>query len=130
MSFKQACEHLLSAVCCALLQEESAISKWCAFDLFLSQDFARTWKNLTAESGGRIASFWDFEWGASLERRKVQPLPLLPSSSLGCALPQQSSHTVLCCCGASKHKGDTCLQDAVAENLTAHNLPHPLHPAG
>lgn len=58
------------------MQEESAISKWCAFDLFLSQDFARSWKNLTAESNGRIASFWDFEWGASLERRKVQRLPL------------------------------------------------------
>lgn len=55
----------------AALQDDSAISKWCAFDLFLSQDFARSWKNLTAESNGVIASFWDFEWGASLKRREV-----------------------------------------------------------
>lgn len=59
------------------LQDDSAISKWCAFDLFLSQDFARSWKNLTADSHGVIASFWDFEWGASLKRRKV----LLPAAA-------------------------------------------------
>ena len=53
-------------------QDDSAISKWCAFDLFLSEDFARSWKNLTAESKGVIASFWDFEWGATLKRRKVR----------------------------------------------------------
>jgi hypothetical protein len=54
------------------VQDDSAISKWCAFDLFLSQDFARSWKNLTAESKGVLASFWDFEWGASLKRRRVR----------------------------------------------------------
>jgi hypothetical protein len=57
------------------LKDDSAISKWCAFDLFLSEDFARSWKNLTAESKGVIASFWDFEWGATLKRRKEDPFP-------------------------------------------------------
>ena len=32
------------------------------------QDFAKTWKNLTAASGGAIAAFKDFEWGQSLSR--------------------------------------------------------------
>ena len=39
----------------------------CAFDLFASLDFAHTWKNLTAASGGAVAAFWDFEWGAALK---------------------------------------------------------------
>ena len=49
-------------------QEESAISKWCAFDLFVSKDFGRHWTNLTTASGGRVASFWDFDWGANVAR--------------------------------------------------------------
>ena len=52
----------------AALQEESAVSKWCAFDLFVSQDFGRHWQNLTEGSGGRVASFWDFDWGANVHR--------------------------------------------------------------
>ena len=63
-------------MCPPLEQEQTAISKWCAFDLFLSQDFARSWRNLTADSHGVIASFWDFEWGATLARRKVPALSL------------------------------------------------------
>ena len=50
------------------LQAASAISKWCAFDLFVSQDFGRQWQNLTASSGGRVASFWDFDWGANVDQ--------------------------------------------------------------
>ena len=50
------------------MQEESAVSKWCAFDLFVSKDFGRHWTNLTTASGGRVASFWDFDWGANVAR--------------------------------------------------------------
>jgi hypothetical protein len=50
------------------VQEESAVSKWCAFDLFVSKDFGRHWTNLTTASGGRVASFWDFDWGANVAR--------------------------------------------------------------
>jgi len=32
------------------------------------QDFARSWTNLTANSEGAVTSFWDFDWGAALER--------------------------------------------------------------
>lgn len=38
----------------------------CGNDLFVSKDFGATWKNLTEAAGGRIASFRDFEWGATL----------------------------------------------------------------
>lgn len=31
------------------------------------QDFGNTWKNLTENSGGRIASFVDYDWGAYLK---------------------------------------------------------------
>jgi len=48
----------------------AAGSKWCAYDLFLSQDFAGSWRNLTAESGGAVASFWDYDWGANLLLKK------------------------------------------------------------
>ena len=57
------------------MQVATAMSKWCAKDLFLSEDFARTWRNLTEDSRGRIASVWDFEWGASLHGRRDDPLP-------------------------------------------------------
>ena len=30
------------------------------------QDFGKTWTNLTDNSGGRVASFVDFDWGALL----------------------------------------------------------------
>lgn len=51
-----------------MLQGETATTKWCAFDLFVSQDFGRHWQNLTANSGGRVASFWDFDWGANVDK--------------------------------------------------------------
>ena len=44
-------------------------SKWCAYDLFVSKDFAGTWSNLTAASGGAVASFWDYDWGANLLKK-------------------------------------------------------------
>lgn len=43
-----------------------ASSPACAHDLFVSQDFGRTWANLTANSKGAIAAFVDFDWGAAL----------------------------------------------------------------
>ena len=38
----------------------------CTHDLFVSLDFARTWKNLTAASRGAVFGFNDWEWGAAL----------------------------------------------------------------
>ena len=33
-----------------------------------AQDFGHSWVNLTANSDGAVASFWDFDWGATLHR--------------------------------------------------------------
>jgi hypothetical protein len=30
------------------------------------QDFGTAWTNLTEKAGGKVAAFWDFDWGASL----------------------------------------------------------------
>ncbi|KAL3138147.1 hypothetical protein ABBQ38_005375 [Trebouxia sp. C0009 RCD-2024] len=38
----------------------------CAHDLFVSQDFGSSWTNLTEKALGKVAAFWDFDWGASL----------------------------------------------------------------
>lgn len=38
----------------------------CAHDLFISKDFGTAWTNLTEKAGGKVAAFWDFDWGASL----------------------------------------------------------------
>ncbi|GFR45937.1 hypothetical protein Agub_g7400, partial [Astrephomene gubernaculifera] len=41
----------------------------CPYDLMLNQDVfnpASPWKNLTADSGGKIAGFVDFDWAANL----------------------------------------------------------------
>lgn len=40
----------------------------CAYDLFLSQDFAASWKNLTEQSAGRVASFRDYDWGCKMDK--------------------------------------------------------------
>jgi len=37
------------------------------------QDFGRGWTNLTANSGGAIASFRDFDWGANIHRNEKTP---------------------------------------------------------
>ena len=42
---------------------------------FLAQDFARTWTNLTANSEGAVTSFWDFDWGATLQRNTKDSFP-------------------------------------------------------
>ena len=42
-------------------------SPGCAYDLFVSQDFAASWTNLTANSAGRVSSFRDFDWGCKME---------------------------------------------------------------
>ncbi|KAL4423249.1 hypothetical protein ABPG77_000041 [Micractinium sp. CCAP 211/92] len=47
----------------------------CAYDLFLSQDFAATWTNLTANSEGRVASFRDFDWGCKMDMFAGKPMP-------------------------------------------------------
>ncbi|KAK9845742.1 hypothetical protein WJX81_001203 [Elliptochloris bilobata] len=53
----------------------SATNPWCAFDLFVSQDFAKSWTNLTANSEGAVTSFWDFDWGATLQRNSEDSFP-------------------------------------------------------
>ena len=30
------------------------------------QDFGTKWTNLTEKAGGKVAAFWDFDWGAAL----------------------------------------------------------------
>ena len=47
-----------------------------------AQDFGHSWVNLTANSGGAVASFWDFDWGASLHRGggDRRSFPTRPSS--------------------------------------------------
>lgn len=50
-------------------------SQLCAYDLFVSQDFAGTWTNLTAQSKGRISSFRDFDWGAKMAMFAGEPTP-------------------------------------------------------
>eukprot|EP00884_Botryococcus_braunii_P007264 jgi/Botrbrau1/16539/Bobra.0327s0006.1 len=54
---------------------DGATSKWCAYDLFVSENFGVHWKNLTESSSGAIASFWDFDWGARLHRGKHNSYP-------------------------------------------------------
>ena len=52
--------------CCTLL-DCFCCSPGCAYDLFVSQDFAASWTNLTANSAGRVSSFRDFDWGCKME---------------------------------------------------------------
>lgn len=33
---------------------------------FVTQNFGQSWTNLTEKAGGKVAAFWDFDWGASL----------------------------------------------------------------
>ena len=39
------------------------------------QDFGKGWTNLTANSNGLIAAFWDFDWGANLHRSERRTFP-------------------------------------------------------
>lgn len=39
------------------------------------QDFGKGWTNLTANSKGAIASFWDFDWGATIHRSERRAFP-------------------------------------------------------
>jgi hypothetical protein len=39
------------------------------------QDFGKSWTNLTQNSGGAIASFWDFDWGANLHHGEKRSFP-------------------------------------------------------
>ena len=39
------------------------------------QDFGKGWTNLTANSYGAIASFWDFDWGANIHRTEKRSFP-------------------------------------------------------
>ena len=34
--------------------------------LMCLQNFGQEWTNLTEKAGGKVAAFWDFDWGASL----------------------------------------------------------------
>ncbi|KDD72009.1 hypothetical protein H632_c4009p0, partial [Helicosporidium sp. ATCC 50920] len=50
-------------------------SPQCAWDLFLSQDFGASWRNLTESSKGHVASVRDFAWGAALAEFANKPTP-------------------------------------------------------
>ena len=39
------------------------------------QDFGKGWLNLTENSNGAIASFWDFDWGANIHRTERRAFP-------------------------------------------------------
>ncbi len=39
------------------------------------QDFGKGWMNLTENSKGAIASFWDFDWGANIHRNERRAFP-------------------------------------------------------
>ena len=39
------------------------------------QDFGKGWMNLTENSHGAIASFWDFDWGANIHRSERRAFP-------------------------------------------------------
>ncbi len=39
------------------------------------QDFGKGWTNLTANSNGAIAAFWDFDWGANIHRTEKRSFP-------------------------------------------------------
>ena len=39
----------------------------------LVQDFGESWKNLTEQSKGAVASFWDFDWGARMHQHGKTP---------------------------------------------------------
>ncbi|BDA42979.1 Vacuolar protein sorting/targeting protein 10 [Coccomyxa sp. Obi] len=54
---------------------DASTNPQCAYDLFLSQTFGHSWTNLTQNSGGAIASFWDFDWGASLHHGEKRAFP-------------------------------------------------------
>ena len=43
--------------------------------LAILQDFGKGWTNLTANSNGAIASFWDFDWGANIHRSERRSFP-------------------------------------------------------
>lgn len=57
------------------IKEATAISRWCAKDLFFSEDFGATWRNLTEGSSGRVASVWDYEWAAVLHGKEKDAAP-------------------------------------------------------
>jgi hypothetical protein len=48
------------------LRYDADVNPWCAHDLFVSKDFAKSWTNLTANSKGAVGAFWDFDWGANM----------------------------------------------------------------
>ncbi|KAK9831811.1 hypothetical protein WJX74_010382 [Apatococcus lobatus] len=48
------------------LEAGARTNPWCAWDVFVSKDFGRNWQNLTENSKGKIAAFWDFDWGAKV----------------------------------------------------------------
>ncbi|CAL5221253.1 g3408 [Coccomyxa viridis] len=54
---------------------DASTNPWCAYDLFVSQDFGKGWMNLTENSKGAIASFWDFDWGANIHRNERRAFP-------------------------------------------------------
>ena len=41
-------------------------SKRLSSHIIVLQDFGTQWTNLTEKAGGKVAAFWDFDWGAAL----------------------------------------------------------------
>ncbi|KAK9828958.1 hypothetical protein WJX72_003046 [[Myrmecia] bisecta] len=74
----------------ACLADDASISKWCAFDLFVSQDFGHSWSNLTENSGGAIASFWDFDWAASMHH--AEAAPTFPDETIMATVYEDPAH--------------------------------------
>lgn len=46
----------------------------CSMDLWLTKDFAQTWTNLTAQAGGKVSGFLDFDWGYHSDDEKYAAL--------------------------------------------------------
>lgn len=47
----------------------------CTNDLFFSDDFGQSWKNLTANAAGRVASFITADWGWKLGEKASDSMP-------------------------------------------------------
>ncbi|KAL6770526.1 hypothetical protein ACKKBF_B31605 [Auxenochlorella protothecoides x Auxenochlorella symbiontica] len=50
-------------------------SSACGYDLYLTQDFGTSWRNLTEAASGRVSSFRDFDWGVSMPMYAGKPTP-------------------------------------------------------
>lgn len=56
---------------------EASQTQWakCTNDLFFSNDFGQSWKNLTANAAGRVASFITADWGWRIGEKASDAMP-------------------------------------------------------